>query len=577
MVNPSLKRALVLCFATVALITFSHIFRLTFSNLQIRISFRDELASTSITRLNSEDHINLSIPRVQTDDHIDESVIEKNTEMKNDDTEKKIAIGMGITSKKMPTSDIRAALRRFPLFRHFLPSFCDTLSKGWQYNFYFGFDKNDLFFIQQSNRDAFIQKFESVIQSKCPPDVVTYVHFVHCDHNGYPTWAQNDAMLEAYVDGTSYFYRVNDDSVLRTSGWVESFTDVLQQYEPKYVGVVGPHHKGGNEAILTYDFVHKTHLDIFGFYYPRVFTDWWGDDWVTKVYRPGRSTKVKSIKLVHTLDSGTRYKVHTEVEKKLPEQIHRDKVTLYRYIESVNRNKNKPEPDGSKIIAMSLPADSKIHLYGVLRNVQLTRVLMPDWILRVYTANGISERWLNKFKKLKAQIVRVTNPKTPIELAPFKIIQDEKVDIFVIRNATSRLSERDVSSIEDWINTNAGFHCIRDHPRHKNMKLAGYGTVGGKRKILAQLLKQPWKYLNSLTVSPWTWLQDHLYPAIEDTIMCHDSVSCRSWPKSKPFRVKRFKNEYIGRKFNERMNPADLTADSEIKSFSETPECMSTD
>ena len=49
------------------------------------------------------------------------------------------------------------------------------------------------------------------------------------------------------------------------------------------VGVVGPHHQGGNTGILTYDFVHRTHVDIFGFYYPRVFSDWFGDDWITKV------------------------------------------------------------------------------------------------------------------------------------------------------------------------------------------------------------------------------------------------------------------------------------------------------
>ena len=39
----------------------------------------------------------------------------------------------------------------------------------------------------------------------------------------------------------------------------------------------------GNIAILTHDFVHRTHVDIFGFYYPRVFTDWFADDWITGI------------------------------------------------------------------------------------------------------------------------------------------------------------------------------------------------------------------------------------------------------------------------------------------------------
>lgn len=576
MVNPSLKKALVLCFAIVALITFSHIFRLTFPNLHIKISLDDQ--PTSVSSFRYETHPNSSTNSVQSDDHSDSGLVVENSEKTIDDgSDKKIAIGMGITSKKLPIHDVEATLRRIPLFRHFLPSFCDTITIGWKYNFYFGFDKNDGFFINQANRDSFIKRFESIVQDKCPPDVVTFVHFVHCDHNGFPTWAQNDAMLEAYIDGSSYFYRVNDDSVLKSPGWVEAFTDVLKQYDPQYVGVVGPHHKGGNEAILTYDFVHKTHIDVFGFYYPRVFTDWWGDDWITKVYRPGRSTKVKSIKLVHTLASGTRYKVHTEVEKKLPDQVQRDKVTLYRYIHAITNNKNLPPADGSKIIAMSLPAHSKIHLYGVLRNIQLVRVLMPQWILRVYVADGISERWLKKFKILNAQIVRSSGSNIPIELMPFKVMNDEKVDVFVIRNATSRLSERDVSVINRWIESNAGFHCIRDHPRHENFKIAGIGTIGGKRKILQQLPAHPWNKIASLSISPWTWLQENLYEAVKDTILCHDSVSCTNWPNSKPFTVKRFKHDYVGRIFNERMDPADKTADSEIRSHSDPSDCTKLD
>ena len=35
--------------------------------------------------------------------------------------------------------------------------------------------------------------------------------------------------------------------------------------------------------ILTHDFVHRTHKHIFQTYYPVVLTDWWMDDWISKV------------------------------------------------------------------------------------------------------------------------------------------------------------------------------------------------------------------------------------------------------------------------------------------------------
>ena len=95
-------------------------------------------------------------------------------------------------------------------------------------------------------------------------------------------------MLAGYLDNRDYYFRVNDDTSLSTSGWTEQFITVLGAMDPPNVGVVGPNHHGGNEFILTHDFVHHTHLEIFGFYYPRTFSDWYADDWITYVYLPGR-------------------------------------------------------------------------------------------------------------------------------------------------------------------------------------------------------------------------------------------------------------------------------------------------
>ncbi len=100
-------------------------------------------------------------------------------------------------------------------------------------------------------------------------------------NSGHPAWAQNDAMMQAYMDNMAYYYRVNDDTVLESTGWTEKLIEQLLRYHPPNVGVAGPWFRDGNIAILTHDFVHRTHVDIFGFYYPRVFTDWFADDWIT--------------------------------------------------------------------------------------------------------------------------------------------------------------------------------------------------------------------------------------------------------------------------------------------------------
>jgi len=243
-----------------------------------------------------------------------------------------IAIGGGITSKGVHGLTADNIASKFQLFYMFLPTFCTTASPGYDYRFYFAYDYNDPVFNNAGLLSAFQKTFANKMRELCdgPRRIRTSIHMVQCSHMGKPTWAQNDAMLEAYIDHVDYYYRVNDDTVMTTGAWVEAFIGVLDRYNPPLVGVVGPKHTGGNEAILTYDFTHRTHVDIFGFYYPRLFTDWWGDDWVTFIYRPDRSTKLSDIRLAHTLGLGQRYRTDLSVGKKLAAQLERDNKTLNR-------------------------------------------------------------------------------------------------------------------------------------------------------------------------------------------------------------------------------------------------------
>merc|ERR1712096_372424 len=114
---------------------------------------------------------------------------------------------------------------------------------------------------------------------------------------------------KAYQDGVDYFYRINDDTKL-VGAWASKFAASLRSSCPPNVGVVGPTCEQGNLEILTHDFVHRTHMDIFrGVYYPPEFVDWWMDDWITRVYGH-RMHKMQSVFVVHQTDfMGQRYTV----------------------------------------------------------------------------------------------------------------------------------------------------------------------------------------------------------------------------------------------------------------------------
>lgn len=152
-----------------------------------------------------------------------------------------------------------------------------------------------------------------------------------------PGPAFNFLMRAAFDDGADYLCRVNDDTEFITP-WAAQSIEILLGFEPPNVGVVGPICNEGNTQILTHDFVHRTHLEIFEFYYPPVLCDWWMDDWITKVY--GGERMRKGPWLVHHLIHihGTRYQVDYSHASSLNGELEHGRKRLQRWLSGKNNS-----------------------------------------------------------------------------------------------------------------------------------------------------------------------------------------------------------------------------------------------
>jgi hypothetical protein len=148
--------------------------------------------------------------------------------------------GSAITSKgsrlrKAANNITKAALLDLEIFKTLLPSFCRTansISSRYVYRFYLGHDNDDPLFYSRRGIAAFQRTFISQAARFCEPrSVDVSLRLVPCRHAGRPAWAQNDAMLDAYLDGVDYFYRVNDDTRMVTVGWTGQFVRTLEKYD----------------------------------------------------------------------------------------------------------------------------------------------------------------------------------------------------------------------------------------------------------------------------------------------------------------------------------------------------------
>ena len=232
------------------------------------------------------------------------------------------------------------------------------------------------------------------------------------------------------------------------------------------------------------------------------------------------------------------------------------------------------KPDSRKVISMSLYGKDPRYTWGVLRNAQLVPVYLPEWTLRVYIAAdpapsqiAVPPRIINKLRLLGAEVVEVP---TGNSMAPrnWRLLaaDDQRIDYFLVRDADSRLSEREAATVRDWLSaaekngSQSVVHCIRDHPKHADQAIVD-GLWGARPRLLNQLLNKigasiP-RLVSTSAASNETnvMLNKVLWPAVANVSYCHDSVSaCDRWTPATnrhPFLTSRSGQEYLGQKFDE--------------------------
>ncbi len=150
----------------------------------------------------TDDYATFVLPKV---------TIESRMNKDNDIRSFVVAVGGGLTSRGTVNVSTSNAAAKFNFFHTFMPTFCKTANPDYIYRFYLAFDVNDRVFASNDLATSFKRTFTTETSTLCerPRGVRTSLHLVHCDHTGSPAWAQNDAMLEAYIDHADYYYRMS--------------------------------------------------------------------------------------------------------------------------------------------------------------------------------------------------------------------------------------------------------------------------------------------------------------------------------------------------------------------------------
>ncbi len=208
---------------------------------------------------------------------------------------------------------------RLSLFNMLFPSLMRSVDCGYRYMFVLGYDAGDPYYDTDLGmievKKWFIDNVENIMTENGIELTMVPVRVNNTLRKPGPVFLE--MARRAFEMKADYLYRVNDDTELIVK-WPSLFVNAIGSLSGR-VGVVGPTCKQGNQQILTHDFVHRTHMEIFQMnYYPPELVDWWMDDWISFVYGESRSLKVSSVEVLHhTGAHGRRYVVDQTNSAKL--------------------------------------------------------------------------------------------------------------------------------------------------------------------------------------------------------------------------------------------------------------------
>lgn len=180
-----------------------------------------------------------------------------------------------------------------------------------------------------------------------------------------------------------------------------------------------------------------------------------------------------------------------------------------------------------KVFSFCLYGDKPKYIIGMHENIKIISRLFPDWRIIIYYEEETTN--ITPFFKYSNVIFRKGQYKgNQMMLERFKPIDDPDVEIMLVRDADSRINERDEWCIREFIKSPNMFHIIRDHPYHFSLIMGGLWGI--KKSILPRFLKMSTMidvYVSQHPNIPsfdQYFLSEIIYPKVRKDALIHGCV-----------------------------------------------------
>jgi len=201
-----------------------------------------------------------------------------------------------------------------------------------------------------------------------------------------------------------------------------------------------------------------------------------------------------------------------------------------------------------KIISFSLWGNNPIYTQGAIRNAELAKEVYPDWICRYYVGKSTPNDIIEKLKYFdNTEVIEMDNDGDWTGMFwRFYPAGENDVDVVIVRDCDSRLNNRERDAVNEWLNSDKGFHIMRDHPYHTTAILGG--MWGSKKGVTPNIKQQMETYVKgNFWQVDQNFLRDIIYPIVKNNSLVHDEFfDKKQFPSKRPINI------FVGQAFNDK-------------------------
>lgn len=135
-----------------------------------------------------------------------------------------------------------------------------------------------------------------------------------------------------------------------------------------------------------------------------------------------------------------------------------------------------------KIISFSLWGSNSLYCDGAVWNAEHANEFYPGWTCRFYHDDSVNKKILKKLAAAGSELILMGKSTDALGMFwRFLPMNDvDTVERFIVRDTDSKLTEREVSMVNQWVSNTKPFHIIRDCESHQTTILGGtWGAVPG--------------------------------------------------------------------------------------------------